>query len=330
MFSVLSSLPPAFAGLAALMIGALGLLGWRMHLMLHGPRARLRRRLAMVTGSAGDSVDHRRRGPKRTSVQDRLKAAEGSRNQERGYLMREQLRLAGFSISLGRYLAGCGFVALLLLAAGELAGLGLPISGLGAAILGLGLPKYVVGALAKRRVGRFGGQFPDAIDIIVRGIRSGLPLAECIGIISSEMPDPIGAEFRSIVEAQKLGMSLQSAVARAVIRMPIADLRYFSIVIAIQQQTGGNLAETLAKLSDVLRGRKRMRDKIAAYASEARASAIIIGSLPIVVILALAALAPHYIGLLFSTDLGNVLLAVGAITEVSGIWVMRKMINFDI
>jgi tight adherence protein B len=221
-------------------------------------------------------------------------------------------------------------IALLLLAAGELAGLGLPVSALGAAILGLGLPKFVVGVLAKRRVGQFGGQFPDAIDIIVRGIRSGLPLAECIGIISSEMSDPIGAEFRSIVEAQKLGMSLQSAVARAVIRMPIADLRYFSIVIAIQQQTGGNLAETLAKLSDVLRGRKRMRDKIAAYASEARASALIIGSLPIVVILALAALAPHYIGLLFSTDLGNVLLAVGAITEVSGVWVMRKMINFDI
>jgi tight adherence protein B len=326
-----NGLPPEIAGLLALMFVALGLLAWRMMLILHGSRAKIRRRLASMTDKSVDLSDKKRGAlPKRKSVQARLKVVEGARNQARGYKMRELLRLAGLTIELPHYLIGSGALASLLLAAIKLFGLSWAAAISGALIFGIGLPKFIVGSMAKRRVGRFGAQFADAIDVIVRGIRSGLPLGECMNIIGREMPDPMGAEFRQIIEAQKLGMPLQDAVARMVMRMPINDLRYFAIVIAIQQQTGGNLAETLAKLSEVLRARKRMRDKCHAFASEARASAMIIGSLPMVVILALAALAPQYISLLFTTDTGNAILLIGALTEISGLWVMHKMINFDL
>jgi tight adherence protein B len=332
MISPLANLPPEIAGMVTLMIAALAALGWKMYLTLHGPRAHIRRRLATLTGTGGAIDEARRNGrhAKRKSVQSRLKVAEGAREQTRGYKLRDQLRLAGLSIELGRYLAICGALTVLLLVVAKLAGLGWMGALIVAIIGGVGLPKTIVGSMAKRRVKRFSSQFADGIDIIVRGIRSGLPLGECLNIIGREMPDPIGTEFRQITEGQKLGMNLQGAVARMVTRMPLTELRYFSIVIAIQQQTGGNLADTLAKLSEVLRARKRMRDKVQAYASEARASSYIIGSLPIVVIGALAALSPHYISLLFTTDTGNAVLFIGALTEIAGLWVMRKMTNFDI
>ncbi|MBF0562996.1 MAG: type II secretion system F family protein [Alphaproteobacteria bacterium] len=333
MFDILTRLPPEIAGMVTLMIAALATLAWKMYQMMHGPRARIRRRLAVITRtrSGGEPGGHPRTGrsPKRKSVQARLKIMEDTRNQERGYKLREQLRLAGLNIELGPYVAASAGLTLLLWGVVKLAGLSWMEALLSAIIVGVGLPRLVIGSLARRRVLKFGSQFADGIDIIIRGVRSGLPLGECLNIVGREMPEPLGAEFRSILEAQKMGMSLQDAVMRMVVRMPIAELRYFSIVIAIQQQTGGNLADTLGKLSEVLRARKRMRDKVQAYASEARASAYIIGSLPFVVILALAALAPQYIGILFTTDTGKALLFTGALTEVTGLLVMRKMIHFD-
>ncbi|OAN50426.1 pilus assembly protein TadB [Paramagnetospirillum marisnigri] len=329
MLDALARLPLEIALVVATLLIALMVLGWSMVGLIHGPRARIKRRLAAMTGQV---VSGRRAGrvPKRKSVQARLKQVEGSRSRKRGYRLREELMQAGIRIEVRHYLIATSGFAVLIFAVAKLAGLASLWALLAALALGLGLPKLVLGILAKRRVSRFTAQFADSIDVVVRGIRSGLPLGECINIIGREMEDPIGAEFRLITEGQKLGLGLQDVLARAVERTPTAELRYFANVIAIQQQTGGNLADTLSKLSEVLRARKRMRDKVQAFASEARASAYIIGSLPLVVVTALWGLAPNYIEILFTTEVGNVLLFAGGVTEVVGLLVMRRMINFDI
>ena len=330
MFEALSRLPPEIAILAIVLLAALLVLGWSMVTLIHGPRAKLKRRLAVLAGDQTSSRRSATRGPQRKSVQARLKAVEGSRQRHFGWRLREQLMQAGWGLEVWQYLAGSAFLALVTLAVGELSGLPLVWSGFAALCLGIGLPKLVLGMAAGKRLKAFTAQFADALDVVVRGIRSGLPLGECIAIIGREMPDPVGAEFRQITEGTRIGLTLHEAMGRAVERMPMAEMRYFSIVLTIQQQTGGNLAETLAKLSEVLRARKRMRDKVQAYAAEARASAAIIGSLPLVVVCMLALVAPQYIGLLFTSDLGNILLAIGIGTELAGVLVMRNMINFDI
>jgi len=329
MFEALSRLPPEIAVVVAVLLLALAGLGWSMVTLIHGPRARIKRRLALMGGNAAARRPSVRQ-PKRKSVQTRLKQAEGTRKRQRGYRLREQLMQAGVHVEIWQFLTFCGVLTVLVFGAAILMALSGLWAFLCAILCGIGLPKLVIGFMAKRRIGRFTGQFAEAIDVVVRGIRSGLPLGECVNIIGREMSDPIGAEFRMITEGQKLGLGFQDVLARAVERMPTAELRYFSIVIAIQQQTGGNLAETLAKLSEVLRARKRMRDKVQAYASEARASAYIIGSLPFLVIAALAGLAPKYIGVLFTTDTGHLLLFIGGLTEAVGLLVMRRMINFDL
>lgn len=330
MFEALARLPPEIAVLVAVLLVALVVLGWALVSLIHGPRARLKRRLAAVAGGQTSSRRTAVRGPQRKSVQARLKAVEGSRQRHFGWRFREQLMQAGWRLEVWQYLAGCAVLALLVLGIGEASGLPLVWSGLAALCLGIGIPKLVLGMAAGKRLKAFASQFADALDVVVRGIRSGLPLGECIAIIGREMPDPVGAEFRQITEGTRIGLTLHEALSRAVERMPMAEMRYFAIVLAIQQQTGGNLAETLAKLSDVLRARKRMRDKVQAYAAEARASAAIIGSLPLVVVGMLGLVAPQYIALLFTSDLGNILLAIGVGTEAMGVLVMRNMINFDI
>ncbi|MBI3446779.1 MAG: type II secretion system F family protein [Magnetospirillum sp.] len=330
MFELVSQLPAEIAALVLVLIVALAVLGWSMVSLIHGPRARLNRRLAVIAGTQPPTRRLTMRGPQRKSVQARLKAVEGVRERRGGYKLREQLAQAGLAMEVWHYLAGSAGLAGLVLVVAEAGGLGLTWGGLLAVILGLGGPKLALSIAARKRLGQFTSQFADALDVVVRGIRSGLPLGECIAIIGREMPDPVGGEFRQITEGTRIGLTLHEAMNRAVERMPMAEMRYFAIVLAIQQQTGGNLAETLAKLSDVLRARKRMRDKVQAYASEARASAAIIGSLPLVVMGMLALIAPSYIGVLFTSDAGNLLLFIGIMTEAVGVLVMRNMINFDI
>ena len=331
MSSALPHMPWQLGVMLALMLVMLAALGVAIRQMLNGRQARVKRRLTAAVGGvlSKDQADARVIDRKRP-VQDRLKQLENARSQTRGYKLREQLRLAGLNLDIGRYLAGCFLLSAGLVAAGKLIGLSWMTALLLATTLGVGLPKLIVGRMAKRRSKQFCAQFADGIDIIVRGIRTGLPLGECLSIIAREMAAPIGSEFRLMVEETKLGMPLSEALERAVTRMPINDFRYFAIVISIQQQTGGNLAETLAKLSETLRARKRMRDKIQAYAAEARTTSYIIGSMPLVVILALAGLSPGYISILFTNDTGNLILLIGAITEGTGLWIMNKMINFDI
>ncbi len=193
----------------------------------------------------------------------------------------------------------------------------------------LGLPRWYVGHRRKKRVKQFLLEFPAAIDVIVRGIKAGIPLGDCLRNISMEAAEPVRSEFRQIVEMQSMGLSLGESVERIIDRVPTPEASFFSIVINIQAKAGGNLAEALSNLSNVLRDRKKMRGKIKAMSSEAKASAGIIGALPFVVTMLVYLTSPAYITLLFTTSTGNMVLGVSAFWMACGVFIMKKMINFD-
>ena len=194
---------------------------------------------------------------------------------------------------------------------------------------GVLLPHLYVKLKRGRRLKAFSVEFPNALDVIVRGVKSGLPLVDCLKIIAAEAQEPVKAEFKAIAEDQAIGMPLQEAVERLPDRVPLPEASFFSIVIAMQTQTGGSLAEALANLSVVLRERKKMKAKIKAVSSEAKASAGIIGILPVLVAGMIFVTSPKYIGLLFTTGTGKTVLLACAVWMIIGSLVMRKMINFD-
>ncbi len=192
----------------------------------------------------------------------------------------------------------------------------------------LGVPRWVLARMTKRRQYKFTDEFANAIDIIVRGVKSGLPLVECLGIIARESPQPIAGEFTELVEQQRVGVPLSECFDRMMVRVPLPEVRFFSIVISIQQQAGGNLSEALGNLSGVLRDRKRLQAKVRALSAEAKASAAVLGALPFVVMILVYVTTPSYIALLWSTKFGQFLLLGAGIWMSCGILVMRKMINF--
>lgn len=242
--------------------------------------------------------------------------------------MAAKLNHAGLAMTMRTFTlirigAGVGvFLLALLLAPHPLIALGLGL------IAGLGLPRWVVGFIAARRIKKFSTEFPNAVDILVRGIKTGLPVHECFKIIARESPSPIGPEFQKLVEGIGVGMTLSQALDRMYERMPTPELRFFSIVIAIQQKTGGNLAEALGNLSTVLRARRMMGEKIKALSSEAVASAGIIGSMPPVVMILVSITTPSYMLLMFTDFRGQIMLLCGAIWMAIGIFVMKRMISF--
>jgi len=191
-----------------------------------------------------------------------------------------------------------------------------------------GLPRWVLNFLFNRRKKRFTKEFAGAIDVIVRSVRSGLPTNEALRIVARETPDPVGAEFTRLVEGLKVGVTLEQGLKKMHENMPTAEVGFFGIVMTIQAKSGGNLSEALSNLAFVLRDRKRLEGKIKAMSSEAKASAMIIGSLPPGVMSLVWLTTPAYINLLFSEKAGNLLLAGCALWMGTGIFVMRKMINF--
>lgn len=204
-----------------------------------------------------------------------------------------------------------------------------PLFCLGLAVgLGFGMPRFILGSAIARRQKKFTGHFADAMDIIVRGVRTGLPLGDCLKIIAHESPDPLGAEFRRVVEGESIGIPLEVCLEQMYERMPISEVNFFSTVLNIQKTTGGNLGESLSNLASVLRGRKLLREKIKALSAEAKMSAIIIGSLPIVVGGLVTVVAPDYMHDLYTTETGHRNLMIGAGMMVLGTLMMRKMINF--
>jgi tight adherence protein B len=197
-----------------------------------------------------------------------------------------------------------------------------------ALVFGLGLPRWVVGFLGKGRRKKFSSYFADAVDVIVRGIKSGLPVHDCFKIIARESPAPLGPEFQKLVEGLGVGLTLQQALDKMYERMPTPELKFFAIVIGIQQKTGGNLAEALSNLSTVLRARKMMGEKIKALSSEATASAGIIGSLPPAVMILVSLTTPAYMAKLFTDPRGQFMLLIAVVMMSFGVFVMKKMISF--
>lgn len=294
-------------------------------------RSRRRQRLEEVIGRiAGEQIargDEIGENERRQAIQQRLKEVERARASGRKFNLSHEIAKAGLKLGRREFYLGAIAVG---------AALGGPLYLLVSSFLGiLGfmvgaslLPRFLLSFLIARRLKRFTMLFADAIDVIVRGVRSGLPLAETMAVISHELPDPIGQEFRLVTEGTRLGMTMEESLSRMSQRVPVPEVQFFAVVIGIQQQTGGNLADTLAKLSDLLRARKRMRDKVQAMSSEAKASASIIGSLPVAVGGILALVAPDYIRLLFSTGIGNFIIVAALFWMSIGIMVMRGMINF--
>jgi tight adherence protein B len=237
---------------------------------------------------------------------------------------------AGFDTSLRNYFLFCGLLALIsaivyFIMGYPLIGI-LPVS----FTVGFGVPRFVVRTKNKARVKAFTLEFANALDVIIRGIRSGLPIGECLRIIAHETPEPVAGVFREMVEAQNIGLSLEQALKRAAEQMDTSDLKFFSIVLSIQAQTGGNLADTLQNLSNILRERRKMANKVRALSSEAKSSASIIGSLPFLIAMALYFVNNSYLMQLFTEDIGNIMVMVGLVWMGIGILVMRQMINFDI
>jgi tight adherence protein B len=271
---------------------------------------------------------------RRKSVQDSLKELDAKqlasdRNIKKPPL-RVQLRQAGMSISVERfyiYSVICG----LLITAGAFF-LNAPLLILPGALLagGFGLPRWFVAFRRGRRVKAFLNEFPNALDIIVRAVKSGLPLNDGIRLIASEAPEPVKTEFRRIVESQQVGMSVTDAALRMPETMPCPEAGFFGIVIQIQQQAGGNLSEALGNLSRVLRDRKKMKAKVQALSMEAKASAAIIGALPFIVAFLVYLSSPNYIMPLFTTSTGHLILGISGIWMSIGVFVMRKMMNFEV
>jgi tight adherence protein B len=267
--------------------------------------------------------------PRRNQIEETLKEIEERNKARKRIPLAAKISQAGLDWSKRRFIitgACLGLVAFVLFL---LTGTGLlPALGVGFAA-GCGLPFWILSFLKKRREAKFLAAFPDAVDIIVRGIKAGLPLMDCIKIITNDASEPVKSEFRAIVESQTIGMPLGDACIKLYERMPVAEANFFGIVISIQQKVGGNLSEALGNLSRVLRDRKRMKAKIQAMSMEAKASGAIIGSLPIAVMTLVYLTSPAYISLLFTESLGHLLLTGSGLWMLCGILVMRKMINFD-
>lgn len=195
-------------------------------------------------------------------------------------------------------------------------------------VMGFGLPRFILNSAINRRQKKFTDHFADAMDIIVRGVRTGLPLGDCLKIIAHESPDPLGSEFRRVVEGESLGIPIDVCLEQMYERMPISEVNFFATVLNIQKTTGGNLGEALANLSNVLRGRKILREKIKALSAEAKVSSIIIGSLPIIVMTLVTIASPDYMNDLYKTTTGQRNMMIGAVMMVMGTLMMKKMINF--
>lgn len=267
---------------------------------------------------------------RRRQVAETLKELEQKQKQRQKLTMRTRLERAGVdmtprtfwlvSIAAGLVLGAVTYISL--------PGMS-PLISVAAAFIGaLGLPRWFIGRMIKRRQSKFLDEFANSIDVIVRGVKSGLPLNECLNIIARESPSPIREEFKELVEQQRVGIPLAECFERMMARMPLPEVNFFATVIAIQQQAGGNLSEALGNLAGVLRDRKRMQAKVKALSAEAKASAAVLACLPFAVMAMVYFSTPGYIKILFTAKMGQFLLVCAAVWMTCGVLVMKKMINF--
>ena len=271
---------------------------------------------------------------RRKTVQDSLKDLENRQKAKDKNVkkppLKQQLRQAGMTVTIERFDLYSAISGLVLTALAFIGGAPLWILP-GALLAGtLGLPRWFVSFKRGRRVKAFLNEFPNALDVIVRAVKSGLPLNDGIRLIANEAQEPVRTEFRRIVEAQQLGLSIPEATLRMPVTMPCAEAGFFGIVIQIQSQAGGNLSEAIGNLSRVLRDRKKMKAKVQALSMEAKASAAIIGALPFIVAFLVYLSSPNYIMPLFTTSSGHMIIGFSLVWMSIGIFVMRKMMNFEV
>ena len=309
---------------------AIGGIAWVfIYPMLSGERQAERRRASVAKAGPIARTERVQQKSRREQVEDTLNELDFKSKRPNSPPLTTRITQAGLSWSKNQFFmasAGLGlfaFAALFIFSGSLIAALVLGCA------TALGPPRWILHFLKIRRQKLFLNGFPDAVDVIVRGIKSGLPLLDNMKIISAEAPEPVRSEFRAIIETQAVGMPLGEACVKLYDRMPLAEANFFGIVISIQQKASGNLSEALGNLSRVLRERKKMKAKIQAMSMEAKASGAIIGSLPIVVGLLVYLTSPNYIELLWTTELGKVMIAGCAVWMSIGIFVMKKMINFD-
>lgn len=272
-------------------------------------------------------------GARRRNVQETLKEIEAKQRYRASKTTNPPLSLrlvqAGLDMSVHKFflISAVSGVVLFLLALLFNASL---LMSLGIAFVGaFGLPRFTVNHMRKRRMRAFTKELVPAVEVIVRGVKAGLPLNDCLRMIASEAKDPVRTEFRHLVEALQIGIPIDEAISGIYERVPLPEANFFTIVIAIQSKAGGNLSEALGNLAKVLRDRKAMEAKIRAMSSEAKSSAAIIGSLPLVVMGLVYVTSPNYIMVLFTQPLGQVILVCSALVMLMGVLVMKKMISFD-
>lgn len=312
-------LPVLVAGLAVIAagLGAWAFLSWQT------ARLTRARRIAMMAGKASKARSTE------AQVRDTARSIHNRRRVTNRRAFSNLMRQAGVRISPAAFAAICVTLAAVIGAAAYGSGLSPLPAVLAGAGLGPGLGLLYLNRRRARRRVAMEKEFPGAMDIIVRGMKSGLPLGDCLKIAARDIPDPLRSEFARLVEQQSMGMPMADAVDRFATRVPLQEANFFSIVISLQTRTGGRLSESLDNLVKVLRARVQLRAKIRSMSSEAKASGMIIGALPPVVATLVYFTSPDYIGLLFTETIGNVVLLGSAIWMTIGVLVMKKMIAFD-
>ena len=319
--------------LLLLIIGGIGAL-FLAYTAMSGPSAakNLKRRMELIKERHGDVITGNAQAQIRKLFAERASKFEGYASTliPKPALMRKRLEMTGKDITLGRYAVVCvgivGFVSFVLIVKGAPFILSLLLG----IFLGVGGPHFVIGRMIKRRINKFNTNFPDAIELMVRGLRSGLPITETLGIVAGEITGPVGLEFRIVADKMKIGRTMEAALQDTADRIGTAEFQFFVITLAIQRETGGNLAETLSNLADVLRKRAQMKLKIRAMSSESKASAYIVGSLPFIVFGLVYMMNPSYMNHFF-TDQRLIVAGIGGMVWMGiGAGIMAKMVNFEI
>ena len=318
------------------LIVALGAIGVLVILIsvVRGPSATraVKRRMELIKERHGDVIAGNAQAQIRKLLAQRASKFEGFASSiiPRPALLRRRLEQTGKEISLGKYATVSAGLALVVAAATTMRGAPILLAMFIGLFVGVGLPHFVVGQMIKRRIAKFNSNFPDAIELMVRGLRSGLPISETLSIVANEVAGPVGIEFRSVADKMKIGRTMEAALQETADRLGTAEFQFFVITLAIQRETGGNLAETLSNLADVLRKRAQMKLKIRAMSSESKASAYIIGALPFVVFVLVWMINPTYMGDFF-VDERLMVAGLGGLVWMSiGAFIMAKMVNFEI
>jgi len=316
--------------MAFLAFTAVGGLAWVfIYPSLSGEKKAEQRRASVARPEPVVRQADRAQRSRREQVEGSLKEVEARQKKAKKVALPIRISQAGLNWTPQKFMTisailGVGaFLTTMVMGGGLLAGAGIALA------MGFGLPRWTLNFLKKRREKAFLKALPDAVDVIVRGIKAGLPLFDSIKVVAADAPEPLRSEFLAIIETQTIGMPLGDACARLYERMPLPEANFFGIVVAIQQKSGGNLSEALGNLSKVLRDRKKMAEKIQAMSMEAKASAGIIGSLPPIVMILVYLSTPDYMSLLWTEPMGRLMLAGSAVWMTAGVLVMKKMINFD-